>query len=167
MKSGTATTPAASRATMLTRSGPCTRRRRPSGDLLFDDGATVGFRAPSAAMPAPFLRLVEAEVGRDGRASVARRYHLSSASLTAAAFAAALRAHWGIEIRLHRVMDVVFHDDLMRLRTGAGPTNMATIRHAALNIVKGMPDKASREGPPQDPGRDHQDLLAALTQSRQ
>ena len=40
-------------------------------------------------------------------------------------------------------MDVVFHDDLMRLRTGSGPANMATIRHAALNIVKQIPDKAS------------------------
>jgi hypothetical protein len=29
-------------------------------------------------------------------------------------------------------MDVVFHDDLMRLRTGSGPANMATLRHAAL-----------------------------------
>ncbi len=38
-------------------------------------------------------------------------------------------------------MDVVFHDDLMRLRTGSGPANMATIRHAALNIVKQIPDK--------------------------
>ena len=40
-------------------------------------------------------------------------------------------------------MDVVFHDDLMRLRTGNGPANMALIRHAALNIFKLIRDKAS------------------------
>jgi hypothetical protein len=40
-------------------------------------------------------------------------------------------------------MNVVFHDDLMRLRTDNGPANMALIRHAALNIIKAIPDKAS------------------------
>jgi hypothetical protein len=41
------------------------------------------------------------------------------------------------------VLDVVFHDDLMRLRTENGPANMATIKHAALNLIKEIPDKAS------------------------
>ena len=109
------------------------------------------------------IGMVEAEVERDGKTSVARRYYLSSAPLTAAAFAAAVRAHWGIENRLHWVMDVVFHDDLMRLRTGAGPANMATIRHAALNIVKEIPDKASLKVRRKTLGWDDDYLLAALT----
>src|SRR3546814_18984862 len=40
--------------------------------------------------------------------------------LDAKTFAHAVRAHWGIENRLHWVLDVVFHDDLARLRTGNG-----------------------------------------------
>ena len=74
-----------------------------------------------------------------------RRYCLSSAKLEAKTFAAAVRAHWGVEnrLRLHWVLDVVFHDDLMRLRTENGPANMATIKHAALNLIKEIPDKAS------------------------
>jgi hypothetical protein len=40
-------------------------------------------------------------------------------------------------------MDVVFHDDLMRLRTENGPANMATMRHAALNTIQAIPEKAS------------------------
>jgi predicted transposase YbfD/YdcC len=48
---------------------------------------------------------------------MARRYYLSSAQLSAEQLARAVRAHWGIENRLHWVMNVVFHDDLMRLRT--------------------------------------------------
>jgi predicted transposase YbfD/YdcC len=80
------------------------------------------------------------------------------------AFAAAVRAHWGIENRLHWVMDVVFRDDLMRLRTGSGPANMATIRHAALNIVKEIPDKASLKVRRKTLGWDDEYLLAALTQ---
>jgi predicted transposase YbfD/YdcC len=44
--------------------------------------------------------------------------------------------HGGIENRLHCVLDLVFHDDLARLRTGHGPENMATVRHMAMNLVR-------------------------------
>jgi predicted transposase YbfD/YdcC len=57
--------------------------------------------------------------------------------------AGVLGADWGIENRLHWIMDVVFHDDLMRLRTGYGPANMATIRPAARNLTQAIADKAS------------------------
>lgn len=96
-------------------------------------------RFPGLAM----VGMVEATVQRAGRTSTARRYYLGSAKLSAAQFASAVRAHWGVENRLHWVMDVVFHDDLMRLRTGNGPANMAAIRHASLNIIKKINDKAS------------------------
>lgn len=105
-----------------------TERRFP-GEPRFPDLAMIG--------------RVEAEVERDGRITRASRYYLGSAPLSAAQFARAVRAHWGIENRLHWVMDVVFHDDLMRLRTEHGPANMATIRHAALNLIRAIPDKAS------------------------
>ena len=70
-------------------------------------------RFPHLAM----IAMVEAEVERAGATSSARRYYLGSAPLSAEHFARAVRAHWGIENRLHWVLDVVFHDDLMRLRT--------------------------------------------------
>jgi len=35
------------------------------------------------------------------------------------------------------------HDDLMRLRTGHGPANRATIRQAARNLTQANADKAS------------------------
>ena len=130
--------------------GWLTSDRRFPGEWRFPDLAMIG--------------MVEAEVERDGKTSLARRYYLSSAPLSASAFAAAVRAHWGIENRLHWVMDVVFHDDLMRLRTGSGPANMATIRHAALNIVKEIPDKASLKVRRKTLGWDDDYLLAALTQ---
>ena len=89
------------------------------------------------------IGMVEADVERNGATSRSRRYYLTSAKLSAEQFARAVRAHWGVENRLHWVMDVVFHDDLMRLRTENGPANMATIRHAAINIIKQINDKAS------------------------
>ncbi len=55
----------------------------------------------------------------------------------------------------------------MRLRTGSGPANMATIRHAALNIVKEIPDKASPKVRRKTLGWDENYLLSALTQSHQ
>ena len=82
------------------------------------------------------IAMVEAEVERGGRTRVSRRFYLSSALLDAQTFARAVRAHWGIENRLHWVLDVVFHDDLARLRTGYGPENMAVVKHMAMNLVR-------------------------------
>jgi hypothetical protein len=42
--------------------------------------------------------------------------------------------------RLHWVMDVVSHDDLMGLRTDHVRANMAIIRHTALNLIPAVPD---------------------------
>jgi predicted transposase YbfD/YdcC len=42
----------------------------------------------------------------------------------------------GIENRLHWVLDVDFHDDLMRLRTNHEPKNMAAIKHMAMNLIR-------------------------------
>lgn len=86
---------------------------------------------------------VEAEVERDGKTSRERRYYLCSLPLDARLFARAVRCHWHIENRLHWVLDVVFHEDLSRLRSGCGPQNMATVRHIALNLLRGATDKHS------------------------
>src|SRR4051812_12763708 len=95
--------------------------RRHPGEVAF----------PGLAM----LGMVESETERGGKVERERRYYLSSATLDAASFALAVRAHWGIENRLHWVLDVVFRDDLARLRTGHGPANMAVVRHMAMNLL--------------------------------
>jgi predicted transposase YbfD/YdcC len=118
-------------------------------------------RFPDLAM----IGMVEAEVERGGKTTRARRYYLSSAPLSAAQFARAVRGHWGVENRLHWVMDVVFHDDLMRLRTEHGPANMATVRHAALNLIRAIPDKASLKVRRKTLGWDDDYLRNAITQS--
>ena len=61
--------------------------RRFPGEPRFPDLAMIG--------------MVEGEVERGGKTSLARRYCLCSAPLSAKAFAHAVRAHWGIENRLH------------------------------------------------------------------
>jgi predicted transposase YbfD/YdcC len=69
------------------------------------------------------------------------RYYISSARLTAEQAAAAVRGHWGIENRLHWVLDVVFNDDQSRLRKGHGAKNMSIVRHFAINLVRATKDR--------------------------
>jgi predicted transposase YbfD/YdcC len=71
------------------------------------------------------------------------RYYVSSATLSAACAAAAVRSHWAIENSLHWVLDVTFGDDQSRLRTGHGAKNMAIVRHFAINLVRAIKDKRS------------------------
>ena len=81
------------------------------------------------------IGMVENETLRGGKTTRERRYYLGSAKLNAETFARAVRAHWGIENRLHWVLDVVFRDDLSRLRTGYGPENMAVVKHMAISLL--------------------------------
>ena len=37
---------------------------------------------------------------------------------------------------LHWTLDVVFHDDMSRLRKGHGAANMAVVRHFAFNLLR-------------------------------
>jgi predicted transposase YbfD/YdcC len=78
---------------------------------------------------------VQTEVERGGKIEYETRYYLSSTRLTAEMFGQVVRGHWGIENRLHWVLDVVFREDLARLRSGNAPANMAIVRHAALNLL--------------------------------
>jgi predicted transposase YbfD/YdcC len=52
------------------------------------------------------------------------------------------RGHWGIENRLHWVRDVTLGEDKCRARTGQGPENLATLRNAALTLLRSNGYKA-------------------------
>lgn len=107
---------------------------------LFSDRRYAGEPAfPGLAM----IGMIESRVERGGKIETARRFYLCSARLDAVTFARAVRAHWGVENRLHWVLDVVFHDDLARLRTGHGPQNMAIVKHIGLNLMRSTKATAS------------------------
>jgi len=72
-----------------------------------------------------------------------RRYYICSLAMTAQAALYAVRSHWGIENKLHWVLDVVFKEDHARVRSGNGAKNMAIVRHIITNLLKQMQGKAS------------------------
>ena len=83
---------------------------------------------------------VQSRAELDDRSRFETRYYISSATLTAKQAAEAVRGHWGIENRLHWVLDVVFAEDQSRLRKGHGAKNMAIVRHFAINMVRSAPE---------------------------
>jgi len=89
------------------------------------------------------IAMVETKVERNAKIEREKRYYLSSATLDAKTFARAVRDHWHVENRLHWVLDVIFHDDLARLRSGYGPENMAVVKHMAMNLVRKPKDRHS------------------------
>jgi len=61
-------------------------------------------------------------------------YYVSTATLSAAHAAHAVRAHWGIENRLHHVRDVTLGEDASRIRHNPGI--FALLRSFALNLLR-------------------------------
>ncbi len=80
--------------------------------------------------------MVEATREVGGKTTVERRYYLSSLPLGVETFARAVRGHWGVENKLHWVLDVWFREDQSRARTGHAAENLATLRRLALNLLK-------------------------------
>lgn len=68
--------------------------------------------------------------------SVERRYYLCSLPVGIETFARAVRGHWGVENKVHWVMDVCFREDQSRARAGYAAENLATLRRLALNLLK-------------------------------
>ncbi len=105
------------------------RRYYQSAELgwFADQGKWEGLRS---------VGMVESLRELDGKATVERRYYLSSLPLGVELFARAVRGHWGVENKLHWVLDVCFREDQSRARAGFAAENLATLRRLALNLLK-------------------------------
>ena len=104
-------------------------------------------RLPHAAT----LIRVQSRAELSDRSRIETRYYITSAELSAQRAAEAVRGHWGIENRLHWVLEVVFAEDQARLRKGHGARNMAVVRHFAINLIRSAPEP--ERPPPMKPQR--------------
>ena len=69
------------------------------------------------------------------------RHYLSSLPPDARRLNRVVRSHWGVENRLHWVLDLAFREDSSRVRADHAPENLAVIRHIALNLLRGDPTR--------------------------
>jgi predicted transposase YbfD/YdcC len=79
---------------------------------------------------------VESERHIGDKISRETRYFISSSTESPERLLSAVRQHWGIENKLHWVLDVSFGEDNSRIRKHHAPANIAIIRHAALNMMR-------------------------------
>jgi predicted transposase YbfD/YdcC len=64
------------------------------------------------------------------------RYYITSLPPQAAQLNSAIRQHWGIENKLHWVLDVAFGEDLSRKRQGHAAQNFSLLNRIALNLLR-------------------------------
>jgi predicted transposase YbfD/YdcC len=79
-------------------------------------------------------------VSTTGVTTTETRHYLSSRCADATTFQGYVRRHWGIENRLHWVLDVVFGEDHSRKRAGHVAANCAIIRKFVLNLLRAQPE---------------------------
>ena len=80
--------------------------------------------------------MVESERHVGDKTTTERRYYISTLSGEAGEFGEAVRTHWGIENKVHWVLDVAFREDDCRVRKGYAAENLAVLRHIALNLLR-------------------------------
>ena len=89
------------------------------------------------------IGMAERTCRQNGEVTVERRYYILSFDHDVERFAQAVRCHWGVENKLHWVLDVVFREDESRIRRGHAPANFNTMRQTGLNLLRKEPSKTS------------------------
>ena len=64
------------------------------------------------------------------------RYFLTSFPQDAKKAGYAIRSHWGIENKLHWILDVGFNDDTVKIRKDHAPENFAFVKKCVFNLLK-------------------------------
>lgn len=88
-----------------------------------------------------------------GKTTHEMRYYISSLASDAQCLGQIVRAHWGVENKLHWHLDVSFGEDLCKVRTDHAAENFSLAKKMALNLLKadtseklGVPNKRKLAG---------------------
>lgn len=74
--------------------------------------------------------------------SLCTRYFISSSTADVARLMGLVRSHWGIENKLHWILDVTFAEDASWVRSGHEAENLATVRRLAASLLQAaQPDE--------------------------
>jgi predicted transposase YbfD/YdcC len=79
--------------------------------------------------------MMQNQVIRGGKTSFEQRFYLSSLEASAEDLHGFVRGHWAIENEQHYVLDVTFHEDANRTRSGFAAQNLALVRRMVFNIL--------------------------------
>lgn len=112
----------------------------------------------------------ERTIKATGVTEIQTRHYISSAASTAQKFNEAIREHWGIENRLHWVLDVAFGEDDSTKRAGTAAENFSFMSKIAINLLYQFKDKrgarkVSMKTKRKNAGWNNDYLVAILTNS--
>lgn len=68
--------------------------------------------------------------------SIEYRHFIASIGPDAKEFEGAVRGHWGVENKVHWVLDVTYNEDGSRIRKDYGAENMALLRRLTMNLLR-------------------------------
>jgi len=94
------------------------------------------------------------------------RYYILSKYIAAKKLLHIVRSHWGVENRLHWMLDVIFGEDANRSRKDNAPENFAILRRIAINLVRLDPTPISMRQKIKTAGWDDSYLLKVLGHMR-
>lgn len=110
------------------------------------DRLQARYQWPGLAAVGRVVRTRAVTARGDAAATTETAYYLLSAALSAERLGDAVRSHWGVENRLHWVLNVVMNEDQVRSRMDNSPYNLAILRHMALNLMHKDRSKVSLRG---------------------
>jgi len=93
------------------------------------------YRWPGLAAIGRIKRVRQVTSAAASRAASETAYYLLSAPLSAERLGVVVRSHWGVENRLHWVLNVAMNESHVRSRRDNSPYNLAILRHMALNLM--------------------------------
>ena len=79
---------------------------------------------------------VHSEREVNGKLSTEARYYITSHGAEAELVGGAIRAHWGVENKVHWVLDVAYLEDKCKVRKDNGPENLSALRRLTTNLLR-------------------------------